>query len=253
MAGSEKDVMWERPCSRSRTLNTNRPIGSRATVTVYPSTTGYRAYARVNGRQRSGEASAEPLGGDHVQAPIIAGSGMKKPHDTAPWDAYAGVERNGARTHRRAGSHVAGWSRRSLMKALVATRYGSPAVLQVQDVARPTPKDHDIVVEVHAVSVNAADVHLLSGKPFLVRPMGYGLLKLKNRILGADIAGRVDAVGRNVTQFKPGDEVFGNLATSGWGGFAEYVCACEDALVVKPSRLSFAEAAAVPMAAVTAL
>ena len=139
------------------------------------------------------------------------------------------------------------------MKAIVATKYGSAEVLQVQEVAKPTPKDTEVLVEVHAVSVNAGDKLLLSGKPFLIRLMGYGFLKPKNTILGAAIAGRVEAVGSSVKQFHPGDEVFGDLSAGGWGGFAEYVCANEAALVLKPSRLSFEQAAAVPVAATTAL
>ncbi len=139
------------------------------------------------------------------------------------------------------------------MKAIVGTEYGSPDVLQVQEVATPTPQDGEVLVKVHAVSVNAADLHLLSGKPFLMRLMGYGLLKPKNTILGAAIAGRVEAVGGGVKQFQPGDEVFGDLSGSGWGGFAEYVCVSADALVLKPANMTFEQAAAVPLAAVTAL
>jgi NADPH:quinone reductase-like Zn-dependent oxidoreductase len=139
------------------------------------------------------------------------------------------------------------------MKAIVGTQYGSPDVLQLQEVAKPTPGAHEALVEVHAVSVNAGDLHLLSGKPFLLRLTGVGLRKRKIPILGAAIAGRVAAVGAAVTQFRPGDEVFGDLSASGWGGFAEFVCAAEDALVLKPAALSFADAAAVPLAAVTAL
>jgi NADPH:quinone reductase-like Zn-dependent oxidoreductase len=140
------------------------------------------------------------------------------------------------------------------MKAIVYTHYGSPDVLQLNEVARPTPRDHEVLVKVHAVSVNAGDLHVLRADPFLIRLMGYGLLKPKNTILGAAIAGRIEAIGANVKQFQPGDEVFGDLSESGRrGGFAEYVCASADALVLKPSRLSFEEAAAVPVAAVTAL
>jgi NADPH:quinone reductase-like Zn-dependent oxidoreductase len=139
------------------------------------------------------------------------------------------------------------------MKAIIAPQYGSTDVLRLTEVEKPTQQDHQVLVEVHAVAVNAGDIHLLGGKPFLVRLMGYGLLKPKNQILGAAIAGRVAAVGRKVTQFKPGDEVFGDLSESGRGGFAEYVCASEEALALKPSRLSFEEAAAVPVAATTAL
>jgi len=138
------------------------------------------------------------------------------------------------------------------MKAIVYTEYGSPDVLHLQEVAKPAPKDDEVLVKVYAVSVNAADLHLLRADPFLIR-LSSGLLKPKNNILGSDIAGRVEAVGENVKQFKPGDDVFGDISAGGWGGFAEYVCAHEDALVLKPANLSFEEAAAVPMAAVTAL
>ena len=134
------------------------------------------------------------------------------------------------------------------MKAIVYHEYGSPDVLNLEEVEKPTPKDDEVLIKVHAASVNAGDWHLLRGKPFLIRLMGFGLLKPKNKILGADIAGRVEAVGRNVKQFQPGDEVFGM-----GGGFAEYVCKREDRLALKPANMSFEEAAAVPMAAVTAL
>jgi NADPH:quinone reductase-like Zn-dependent oxidoreductase len=139
------------------------------------------------------------------------------------------------------------------MKAMVNTKYGSPDVLQLKEVVIPTPKDNEVLVKVHAASVNAADWHLLRGKPFLMRLMGFGLLKPKNTILGSAMAGRVEAVGRNVTQFQPGDEIFGDLTRCGWGAFAEYVCAREDALALKPANVTFEEAAAVPLAAVTAL
>src|SRR5438874_2588851 len=139
------------------------------------------------------------------------------------------------------------------MKAIVNTTYGSPDVLQFKEVARPTPKDDEVLVKVHAASVNAAELHLLRADPFLMRFMGYGLLKPKHTILGAAIAGRVEAVGRNVKQLQPGDEIFGDLTKSGWGAFAEYVCSREDALALKPANVTFEEAAAVPLAAVTAL
>jgi NADPH:quinone reductase-like Zn-dependent oxidoreductase len=138
------------------------------------------------------------------------------------------------------------------MKAIVYTKYGSPDVLEFKEVAKPTPKDDEVLIKVIAVSVNAADLHLLRADPFLIR-LSSGLFKPKNEILGSDIAGRVEAVGRNVQQFKPGDEVFGDISAGGWGGFAEYACARADALVLKPANISFEEAAAVPMAAVTAL
>ena len=138
------------------------------------------------------------------------------------------------------------------MKAIVYTQYGSPEVLQIKDVEKPLPADNEVLVKVHAASANAADWHLLRGKPFLVR-LSFGLLKPKHQILGADIAGRVEAVGTAVKQFKPGDEVFGDISASGWGAFAEYVSARENELVLKPVGLTFEEAAAVPLAAVTAL
>jgi NADPH:quinone reductase-like Zn-dependent oxidoreductase len=138
------------------------------------------------------------------------------------------------------------------MKAIVYTKYGSPDVLEFKEVAKPTPKDDEVLIKVVAVSVNAADLHLLRADPFMIR-LSSGLLNPKNEILGSDIAGRVEAVGRNVQQYKPGDEVFGDISGCGWGGFAEYACARADALVLKPANISFEEAAAVPMAAVTAL
>jgi NADPH:quinone reductase-like Zn-dependent oxidoreductase len=138
------------------------------------------------------------------------------------------------------------------MKAIVYTQYGSPDVLELKEVAKPTPKDDEVLVKVYAVSANAADIHLLKADPFPIR-LSSGLLKPKNQVLGSDIAGRVEAVGKNVKQFKKGDEVFGNISADGWGGFAEYACARENAFALKPSNLSFEEAAAVPMAAITAL
>jgi NADPH:quinone reductase-like Zn-dependent oxidoreductase len=138
------------------------------------------------------------------------------------------------------------------MKAMVFTQYGSPDVLQLQEIAKPTPKDNEVLIKVCATSVNAADWHLLRGDPYLVRLL-YGLFKPKNTILGADIAGRIEAVGQNVQRFRVGDAVFGDNASRGFGGFAEYVCVQEDVLELKPTTLTFEQAAAVPMAAVTAL
>lgn len=139
------------------------------------------------------------------------------------------------------------------MRAVVARSYGSPDVLRLEDVERPTPGDDEVLIEVHAAGVNAADWHILRADPPLVRLMGFGLLKPKNEILGADVAGRVTGAGRDVTRFSPGDAVYGDLSASGHGAFAEYVCAPEDALAPKPDGLTFEEAAAVPLAAVTAL
>ena len=139
------------------------------------------------------------------------------------------------------------------MKAIVCTKYGPPDVLQLQEVAKPTPKADEVLVKVHAASVNAYDWHLLTADIFLVRLMGGGLLRPKKAIPGVDIAGRIEAAGSNVKQFRPGDEVFGDISACGNGGFAEYVSVPENALALKPATLSFEEAAAVPMAAVTAL
>ncbi|MBW7882521.1 MAG: NAD(P)-dependent alcohol dehydrogenase [Caldilineaceae bacterium] len=138
------------------------------------------------------------------------------------------------------------------MKAMIYTEYGSPDVLQFKEVPAPTPKDNEVLVQVHAASVNQGDWYLLRGEPFLVRPES-GLLKPKHPILGADVAGRVTAVGRDVKRFQPGDEVFGDLSANGRGGFAEYVAAPETAWAPKPAGVPFEKAAAVPTAAVTAL
>jgi NADPH:quinone reductase-like Zn-dependent oxidoreductase len=137
------------------------------------------------------------------------------------------------------------------MKALVYRQYGSPDVLRIEEVEKPVPGDDELLVKVAAASLNAADWHLLRAEPFPVRFMT-GLRKPKHTILGSDIAGQVEAVGRNVRQLKPGDEVFGNSSNSGWGGFAEYACLGE-VVAAKPAGPSFAEAAALPLAAITAL
>ena len=138
------------------------------------------------------------------------------------------------------------------MKAIVYTKYGSPDVLQLKEVERPTPKEHEVLVKVQATSINATDWHLLTADIFLVR-LNMGLFKPKNTILGCDIAGRVEAVGSGVTQFKPGDAVFGDNFGHNFGGFAEFLSASESDLALKPANLSFEEAAAVPLAARTAL
>lgn len=138
------------------------------------------------------------------------------------------------------------------MKAVVYTNYGSPDVLQVSNVEKPAPKDGEVLIDIRAASVNAADGHLLNGRPLLLR-LEYGLRKPKRQILGADIAGRVEAVGRSVKEFGVGDEVFGDLSGCGFGGFAEYVAVPEHAVALKPKGITFEQAAAVPMAAVTAL
>jgi len=135
------------------------------------------------------------------------------------------------------------------MKAIVIEKYGSPDVLQFKEVERPTPNDNQVLVRVQVASANPLDWHLMRGEPFIARLMGTGLLKPKSSRVGADVAGRVEAVGKDVTQFKPGDEVFGTCN----GSFAEYACAREDRLALKPANVSFEEAAAIPVAATTAL
>ena len=136
------------------------------------------------------------------------------------------------------------------MKAIVHYKYGSPDVLKCEEVQKPTATDDEVLIKVHAASVNPLDWHTLRADPFFIRLMGDGLLKPKNKILGVDVAGQVEAVGRNVKEFRPGDAVFG---TSKYGGFAEYVCAREDRLALKPPSTTFEEAAAVPVAAISAL
>ncbi len=136
------------------------------------------------------------------------------------------------------------------MKAIVRYRYGSPDVLKIEEVEKPTPSDDEVLIKVHAVSINGSDREGLIGKPLYAR-MG-GLRKPGYPILGSDIAGRVEHAGKNITQFKPGDEVFGEIP--GYhGGFAEYACASENTLAHKPAGLTFEEAAAIPQGGVIAL
>ena len=133
------------------------------------------------------------------------------------------------------------------MKAIVYHHYGSPDVLQCEEVEKPTPGDNQVLIKIHAASVNALDGHRLR-KSLIIR-LTNGILKPKDQRTGVDLAGRVEAVGSNITQFQPGDEVFGR----GMGAFAEYVCAREDNVVLKPTTITFEAAAAVPVAALTAL
>lgn len=135
------------------------------------------------------------------------------------------------------------------MKAIVYHKYGSPDVLELQEIDKPEVKDNDVLVRVHAASANPADWHLMRGEPYFIRAMGYGLRKPKNNVAGLDVAGHVEAVGKNVKEFQPGDEVFGCCN----GAFSEYVCGGEDVFVRKPANLTFEQAAAVPVAALTAL
>src|SRR5215510_13070785 len=135
------------------------------------------------------------------------------------------------------------------MKAIVYTKYGPPDVLQLQEIEKPSPKDNEVLVRVHAASVNAIEWRLFTLPLIFVRMMGGGRREPTNKSIGGDLAGRVEAVGTNARQFQPGDEVFGVRR----GAFAEYVCAPEDRLTLKPANLSFEAAAAVPIAALTAL
>jgi NADPH:quinone reductase-like Zn-dependent oxidoreductase len=138
------------------------------------------------------------------------------------------------------------------MKAFVSEKYGPPEMLRMAEVKKPSPAADEALVKVLAVSVNPADWRSMRAKPFFSRAT-LGLLRPKHRILGGDIAGRVEAVGSDVNQFKPGDEVYANLLDHGNGGFAEYVSVPVEAMSFKPANLSFEQAAAVPMAGVTAL
>jgi len=136
------------------------------------------------------------------------------------------------------------------MKAIVAPKYGGPEVLQYKEVDKPSPTEGEVLVKIHASSLNAHDFEILRGA--LTARMGR-LLATKNRVLGSDVAGRVEAVGENVEQLQPGDEIVGDLLYSGLGAFAEYVCAPEKAFTLKPASMTFEEAATYPQAAIIAL
>jgi len=139
------------------------------------------------------------------------------------------------------------------MKAIVYTKYGSPDVLHLNEVEKLSPKDNEVLIKVQAASANPADWHTMRATPFLARLVN-GFFKPKNPRLGADVAGRVEAVGRNVTEFQVGNDVFGCMSLNEMSSFAEYVCAHEDAaLALKPANMTFEQAAAVPLAAFTAL
>jgi NADPH:quinone reductase-like Zn-dependent oxidoreductase len=135
------------------------------------------------------------------------------------------------------------------VKAIVFETYGPPEVLRLKEVEKPTPKEDEVLVEIHAASINYVDWQVLRGESFLMRLMN-GLLKPKHKILGDDLAGRVEAVGAKVKQYQPGDEVFG---ISNFDAFAEYACVPERALALKPASMTFDEAAAIPEAGMTAL
>ncbi len=139
------------------------------------------------------------------------------------------------------------------MKAIVCEKYGPPNVLQLKEVETLSPEEGEVLVKIHAASVNYGDAVLVSGKPFISRLMGYGLFNPKYAILGGDVAGHIEVAGGNTTLFHPGDAVFGDIGGCGFGAYAEYVSVPETALTAKPTNLTFEQAAAVPQAAVVAL
>ena len=139
------------------------------------------------------------------------------------------------------------------MRAITCTKYGHPDVLKLIEVKKPIPKDDEVLIKIHASSINSYDWRIMRGKPFMVRLAGL-LKSRKNKILGCDVAGKIEAVGKSNRKFKVGDEIYGCLAdNSGDSTYAEYVCAKENILAIKPLEISFEQAASVPMAAVTAL
>jgi len=139
------------------------------------------------------------------------------------------------------------------MKAIVFHNYGTPDVLALEDVEKPGTGDNEVLVNIHAACINSWDWELLQGVPFVNRLMAGLFRPSKITILGCDIAGRIEAVGKNVTRFQPGDEVFGDMSSCGWGGFAEYVSVSEKAMSLKPACLNFEQAAALPQASLLAL
>lgn len=138
------------------------------------------------------------------------------------------------------------------MKAIVLSRYGSPDVLTVEEISKPEPKNDEVLVKVHATAVNDWDWSLVRGKPYPYRLMS-GLFRPKVPVLGAEVAGTVEAMGSSATQFKPGDRVYGDISEAGFGGFAEYVSVRETALVRMPHGMAFEQAAALPHASLLAL
>ncbi len=138
------------------------------------------------------------------------------------------------------------------MKAITLRGYGGPELLKLEDVDKPNPGANDVLIRNHAAALNAADWHLMRGSPLVFRLM-FGFTRPKNPIIGADIAGTVEAVGSGVTKFKPGDQVYADLSGASFGAFAEYVAAPAEIVASKPSGISFTEAAAIPLAGVTAL
>ena len=139
------------------------------------------------------------------------------------------------------------------MKAIVQSEYGSADVLSLEELEKPVVADNEVLVRVRSAGVHAGDWHLMRGDPFLIRLISGGVLKPKITTIGTDMAGQVETVGKDVTQFQPGDEVFGDLSECGFGAFSEYVAVPENALAHKPANLSFEESATVPVSGLAAL
>ena len=137
------------------------------------------------------------------------------------------------------------------MKAIVLTTFGTPDDLELREVQKPVPKEHEVLIRVHASAVNDWDLGLLQGKPLFLRAF-VGLLRPKIPIMGCEVAGQIEAVGNSVSNLKAGDDVYGDLSESGFGGFAEYVCAHEEAIALKPRNLTYEQAAAIPHAGMLA-
>ena len=139
------------------------------------------------------------------------------------------------------------------MRAAVYRKYGSLDVLKVIEIEKPVAKENEVLVKIHRTSIQFADWRFVLGKPFIIRLMGSGLFRPKNKVMGSDIAGIVEEVGSEASKFKIGDEIFGDISDYGWGGFAQYVCVPEDAICLKPNNISFEMASAVPQSAGVAL
>ncbi len=133
------------------------------------------------------------------------------------------------------------------MKAIINSKYGNAKTMQLLDIQKPIPGDDEVLIKVHAVSINSWDLGMLNGSPIFIRM--WGLFKPKVNILGSDVAGEVIQVGKNVDRFKIGDRVYGDLVENNWGGFAQFTCAAQNALTLIPDSLSYIEAAAIPQAA----
>lgn len=143
-------------------------------------------------------------------------------------------------------------NRKLYMKTVVATKYGPPEILQIKDAPKPIPKDNEVLIKIHAASINSWDWDLIRGKPRIYRLL-FGLFKPKHPVIGSDIAGTIESVGKNIKNFQPGDAVFGDVSGCGFGAFAEYVCAPERFIALKPAKLTWEEAAAIPQAGLLAL